>query len=476
MSVLVLILVFVEFAWAIQQPEAPAIAEQNTTETKFGKVTKGRFRVFENRLLKKGRQIHLNFVVLHAQGDDPKTDPFFFIVGGPGQAATTTEARWANHWIRRERDVVLIDQRGTGGDNRLQFEFKTEGNTLQQFMDSLWRDEVVKANLDRLSKSYDLSMYSTQMAADDLNDFRKAMGYSKINISGGSYGTRASLVYIRRHGETVRTATLAGCAPIEFRNPLYHAEGGQRCLDMIFEEVAKAPKYREAFGDLRKKFAELSNRLEAKPVSVLITNRTTGKEEAITLDRDQFMSAVRFQTYYTSNSRRLPKLLCEAHEGNFRPFVLDVLRQNIAIRQSLAMGMLLSVSTAEDLSRIDPAEVEPLTKDTYLGPSRVLSQMRAGKIWPKSELDGDYGEPVKSDVQTLILSGSLDPVTPPKWGEMVHKNFPNSIHVVVPTAHDVGGRCVDSLKKRFLETGDVGQLDTRCAEKMELPPLVMPEG
>ena len=457
------------------QTDTPAIADRQTTETVFGNVTTGRFRVFENRKSKEGRQIHLNFVVLHAQGDDPKPDPFFFFVGGPGQAATSMQAAWTNHWIRRERDVVLIDQRGTGGDNRLQFQFKTEGNTLQQFMNSLWSDEVVKANLERLSKSYDLRMYSTQMAADDLNDFRKAIGYSKINISGGSYGTRASLVYIRRHGATVRTATLAGCAPIEFRNPLFHAEGGQRCLDLIFDEVEANPKYRKAFGDLRKKFDELSDRLKETPATVSITNVSTGKAESISLNRDQFMSAVRFQTYYTANSRRLPMLLCEAHEGNFRPFVLDVLKQNIAIRQSLAMGMLLSVSNAEDLSRIDPSEIEPLTKATYLGSDRVTSQLRAGKIWPKSELDGEYGKPVKSDVQTLVLSGSLDPVTPPKWGEMVHKNFPNSIHVVVPTAHDVGGKCVDEIKRKFLKTGDVRKLDTGCAERMKSPPLVMPK-
>lgn len=186
------------------------------------------------------------------------------------------------------------------------------------------------------------------------------------------------------------------------------------------------------------------------------------------------MSAVRFQTYYTANSRRLPMLLCEAHEGNFRPFVLDVLKQNVAISQSLALGMLLCVSNAEDLSRIDPSEIEPLTQATYLGSDRVKSQMRAGKIWPKSEMDGDYGEPVKSDVQTLILSGTLDPVTPPKWGEMIHQNFPNSIHVIVPTAHDVGGTCLGKIKKEFLEKGDVHKLDSSCAETMKLPPLVMP--
>ena len=183
------------------------------------------------------------------------------------------------------------------------------------------------------------------------------------------------------------------------------------------------------------------------------------------------MSAVRFQTYYTQNSRRLPSLINQAYEGNFGPFARSALQQNRALRHALATGMLLSVTAAEDLSRIDPAEVPALTKNTYLGSSRVDSQLAAGKLWPKSKLDPEFDKPVKSDVQTLVFSGTMDPVTPPKWGEIVHKNFKNSIHLVVPTAHDIGGTCVDSVKRQFLKSGSVNDLDTSCIKKMVLPPL-----
>ena len=473
---LVASLLAVDFTVAQSQLlETASIVDKKTKETAQGNVTSGKFRAFENRETNSGRIIHLDFVVLHATDDNPKPDPFLFFFGGPGQAAAEFSDRFTNHWIRKDRDIVLISQRGTGGDNKLAFDYQTDGTTsLQQFLEPVMDETTVKKNLARLRGRFDLRMYSTFSAMDDVNDFREAMGYEKINISGGSYGTRACLVYMLRHGETVRTATLAGCAPIEFRNPLYHAEGAQRAIDMIFDEVQSTEKYRDAFGDMRKKFAEIVERLVEEPVTVEIINQSTGKSEPVRMDRDTFVASVRFQMYYLDGSRSLPKLLAEAYEGNFRPFVLSALRQNIGLRQSLALGMLLSVTTAEDVLRIDSAEVEELTGKTFFGSSRVRAQIAAAALWPKSTLPDNFDQPVRSNVPTLIFSGTLDPVTPPKWGEMVHKNFPNSVHVIVPTAHDIGGPCIEQIKQQFLDSGTVDGLKLDCVQKMKLPPLKLP--
>ena len=186
------VVVFMSHVSIAQQPLAtPAIVEEKTVESSEGSITRGKFRVWENRQTKTGRQIHLDFIVVHAQSKEPKPDPLFFIVGGPGQAATTVAARFQNHWVRKDRDIILINQRGTGGDNRLAFDY-TEGATeLQQYFDPIMEEAVVRRNLERLNQRADLRMYSTPMAADDLNDFRMAMQYQKINIMGGSYGTCA---------------------------------------------------------------------------------------------------------------------------------------------------------------------------------------------------------------------------------------------------------------------------------------------
>ena len=136
--------------------------------------------------------------------------------------------------------------------------------------------------------------------------------------------------------------------------------------------------------------------------------------------------------------------------------------------------MLLSVTAAEDLARIEEEEIEAATGDSFFGDARVRAQMAAGKLWPKSELPEDFGQAVMSNVPTLILSGVLDPVTPPKWGEIIHQNFPNSLHVVVPTAHDIQGVCVDQVQRQFLERGSVNGVDVSCVRGMSLPPLTLP--
>jgi pimeloyl-ACP methyl ester carboxylesterase len=468
-------LLLVGLAAAMLNAQDRGVVFRQKTASPHGPVTRGRFRVPENRDGSEGRTLDLDFTILHANGQPRRADPLFFFAGGPGQAVTSIAAAWDRHWIRRNRDIVLVDQRGTAGNHDLSFQYQTTGNTLQQYLDPVLEPNLVRRNLERLQTRADLRMYSTPMAADDVNELREALGYQKINIAGGSYGTRICLVYLRRHGDTVRTAMLSGCAPLAFRNPLYHAEGAQRALDMIFAEAESSQRYRQAFGDLRGKFAEILARLDREPVTVEVINRSTGQTEPVQMDRQAFAAAVRLQMYYTDDSRQLPRLLCAAHSGDFRPFVVSALQQNIALRNSIALGMLLSVTAAEDLARIDPAEIEERTGNSFFGDARVHSQREAAALWPKSVLPEDFGNPVRSAVPTLILSGRLDPVTPPQWGQLIHENFPNSLHVVIPAAHNIGGPCVDQIRRQFLETASVRGLDTRCVADMKLPPLALPD-
>ena len=441
-----------------------------TSENADGKVSRGHYRVFENRESKTGREIKLNILIFHATDPNPKPDPIFILAGGPGQGAADVGANVGNSPLRKERDIVLVNQRGTGGDNRLAF---TSADGPDNPLSPLFDLDKVRAARDRLSKTADLRMYSTPIAMDDLNEVRDALGYEKINLMGGSYGTRASLVYIRRHGETVRTAILNGVAPIPFTNPLYHAQSAQRALDLIFDEVESSPEINKHFPGLRKKFAELLKKFDDGPIEVEVNDQ--GETRTINLSKDAFTNAVRVQMYYLDTSRKLPVLLWRAVNGDLKPFAESSIRRNRSIGQTLAMGMLLSVTAAEDIARIDPNKIEALTGNTFTGGARVRRQMAACEIWPKSELPENFGQPVKSNVQTLILSGILDPVTPPEWGELVTKNFPNSLHIIAPAAHGVGGPCIQKIQQQFLETGDVKQLDIGCLKEMKLPPLYLPK-
>jgi pimeloyl-ACP methyl ester carboxylesterase len=298
---------------------------------------------------------------------------------------------------------------------------------------------------------------------DDLNEVREILGYGQINLVGASYGTRAALVYLRQHPSTVRSAILEGVAPIEFINPLYHAQEAQRALDLIFAEVESDQEYRDRFPRLRERFAELLNQFEQGPMSVEFAGET------LELSRDMFTAGLRYQLYYLDSSRQVPFQLDQATRGNFGPFLASVLARNESLQDVIAMGMLLCVTAAEDLDRIDPAVIASVTSGTFLGDSRIRQQLAAAENWPRSSLPTDFGNPIAADVPTLILSGTLDPVTSPRFGDLIQQRFPNSLHVVAPGAHGLEGDCINAIKEQFLEQGSVVGLDCDCVQQMTLP-------
>lgn len=435
-------------------------------------VRVGTYTVYEDREGQAGRTIDLDILILPATGPDRKPDPVFRLTGGPGQAATATFRSFIGSWMNEDRDIVLVSQRGTGKSNGLRCDLVGSDDDLQSYLDILFSPEHFEACRDELARRADLTKYTTPIAMDDLDEVRAALGYEKINLYGGSYGTRAALVYMRRHPETVRSAILVGVAPIAFRNPLYHAREGQRVLDKIFAECAADPGCRAAFPRLREEFSAILQRLESASAQVTIDHPTTGRPVHLELSRAAFAGALRVMMYY--DNRDVPRLLHRAFEGDLDAFALRALRGNRALRDALAFGMLLCVTCSEDVSRIKPEEVERLTEGTFLGDVRVRQQMAVCAIWPRGDVPPDYGEPVSVRVPVLLFSGYYDPVTPPRWGAEAARHLPNSLHVVVPSAHSPGGPCVDRIMADFLETATAEGLDTSCVEQMHRPAFNLP--
>jgi len=437
-----------------------------------GRIDVGTYRVFEDRDARAGRELELKVVVLHALGEAPEPDPTFILAGGPGVDVTMSARAYARSWLRQNRDIVLVSQRGTGGSHRLDFPDAGEDESAAQAYLSPGFDlEAARAALENLQPRADLTKYSTPIAMDDLNDVRRALGYGRINLMGGSYGTRAALVYMRRHPDTVRTAVLNGVAPIAFTNPLHHARGAQDALEMVFEEVENDPVSRKAFPDLRAEFDGIVARLAEAPAKVTLTDARTGEVIEVELSRDAFAEALRTMLYRTGTSRAVPYLIHRAADGDFEPFARTAIKSNRSIRRIIAFGMLLCVTCAEDVERIEPESIPRETEGTFTGDLRVRRQMAICEFWPKSELPDDFGEPVSVDVPTLVLSGSHDPVTPPRWGEETVRHLPNGRHIVVPGAHGVGGPCVDDMIRQFLDAADVEAIDASCVDSMRLPRL-----
>jgi pimeloyl-ACP methyl ester carboxylesterase len=434
----------------------------------FGTVLGGTLEVAEDPTKPDGRRIALDVVVLAARTEHPLPDPVFFLAGGPGQAATSLASQLGASWMRAQRDIVLVDQRGTGGSNPLRVELTGGPDDLQGYLDLPWREDVFRAALARLQERADLTKYTTPIAMDDVDAVRAALGYETIDLVGGSYGTRAALVYMRRHRERVRCAVLDGVAPIAFENPLYHARGAQEAFEALRQECLADPACRAAFGDLADDLQKVLARLAGQPAEVAIDGAT------LKLTRDGFAESLRHMLYSEPLNRQAPMLLHAAAAGDLRPFARLAIENNRNSHAALAYGLLMSVTNAEDLPRITEAEIERECAGTFLGDARVRGQLAIGAFWPRGEVP-DADEPVSVGVPVLLLSGTHDPVTPPRWGAEAASHLPNSLHVVVAGCHGVSSKPqVARFVAQFLERASVEGLDASALAKVRMARIRLP--
>jgi pimeloyl-ACP methyl ester carboxylesterase len=432
----------------------------------------GSLQVPENRATRTGRTIGLNIVMLPARGEQPATDPIFYLAGGPGQSATSVATAGAvDLALRDQRDFVFVDQRGTGGSNALDCELPGSAADPQGYLDSVFQVGVMERCRDRLAAIADPRLYTTSTAADDLDDVREALGYARVNLIGSSYGTRAALTYMRRHPAHVRSAVLNGVAPPDLKNPLYHARESQRALDAVFDRCAADPACRTAFPRVREEFQALLARLDREPARVMLTPPGAGAATQVRLTRYAFADTVRMMLYRTEGMRHVPLVVHQTYGGDFSLIVQRAVEQRRS-NARLAHGMLLATTCAEDVARIRDDEIRDLTAGTFLGPDRVRDQKQVCAIWPRGEVPSDDAEPVRSEAPVLLLSGDLDPVTPPAWADVALRTLPNGRHIVAPGAHGLGGRCITQIVADFIRSGSTKDLETSCSAEVGLPPFV----
>jgi pimeloyl-ACP methyl ester carboxylesterase len=193
------------------------------------------------------------------------------------------------------------------------------------------------------------------------------------------------------------------------------------------------------------------------------------------LSASAFADGLRVMLYSEERGRRVPLLLQRAREGDYAPFAEAALASGRGLTLGLRAGLLLAISCTEDTARIRPDEVEPMTSGSFIGDARVRGQMAACAVWPRTRLPADFYAGFQSDVPVLLVSGNLDPVTPPKWGEEAAKSLPNSRHLVLPTAHVGDNDCVDAMTRTLFDTADVNSVDASCIASIKLPPFVLPK-
>jgi pimeloyl-ACP methyl ester carboxylesterase len=428
----------------------------------------GLLTVFEDRAAARGRTIDLRVAVVPALASSPRPDPLFLLVGGPGQAATEAGAVIAEQLrdVLRHRDIVLVDQRGTGQSHPLRCE-----SDQQQPLQELFapRPDAEETRACHAALDADTRQYATLAAMDDLDDVRAALGYERINLWGGSYGTRAALVYLRQHPERVRSLVLDGSAPFAIALPQHVARDAQRALDLMFADCQHDADCQRAFPAAQEHWQALLDRLGSGGLDVSVTHPRSGAPLGLRIERAGLASAVRNLLYVPELAGLLPLAIERATGGDFGAFVAsaDAFSRGV----SVSTGMFLSIVCAEDVPRIDDSRAEQLSQGTFLG-GGWLREMRAEcDNWPAAQLPPAYFEPIASDVPALLLSGNLDPVTPPSWGELVASSLSRARHVVVPGAgHGTTSLgCVPELIAEFVERRDPAGLDPSCVERQVRP-------
>ena len=440
-------------------------------EGKKEKVLCGTYEVFENRTLKSGRRITLKIVVFPATGQDKAADPLFYIPGGPGSSATEDAPYVAQQYakIRERRDLVFVDQRGTGGSYPLNCDFFNPSD-LQSYL-GYWNPlEDVRKCREQLEAKADLRLYVTSIAMDDLDDVRAALGYKQINIIGGSYGTRAAQDYLKRHGKHVRSVILHGVSPTSQLMPRDFPQHTERALNGVLDECAADEACRAAFPNLRAEVKTVLERLLRGPVEVEVKSAPNSeKTTRVKLSRDLSGEAVRYMLYQSGAASRIPLFLHLAAQGNYAPLAESAIFYRRQIVATGSNGMYLSVTCAEDLPWIKAGEGERNGENTFLGDYRLRQQREACALWARGEIPKDYAAPTRSNLPVLILTGEWDPVTPPIYGETAARYLPNSLHIIVPSGgHGFGGLegldCISKLTVDFINKGSVKGLDTSCVK------------
>lgn len=420
----------------------------------------GFIQVAEDSSKPQGRKIDIHYVVIPAVKPVHPTEALLAIAGGPGQSAIDNAALFNNTFkkVRETRDILLIDQRGTGRSNILQC---PQDNILSPLMvDEQGFDVIVETEKCLSNIESDLAMYDSSTAIHDFEAVRKFLGYEKLHVYGISYGSRMAQLYMRHYSEALLTVTLDGVVPMQ-QSVLAVGLSVDRALEGVLEQCAADAACNQQFPALRSDLSSLTNNLTNNPVTTNVFHPMTGNPETFLLTRDKLLGILRLSMYSPSTRTLLPLAINLAASGNYQPLLglYSLIMNGI----DLAAGMHNSVVCAEDVHRVSPdlmADIE----QSYTANSLYEAMVKSCSIWPSNRVDEKFFNPIESDIPTLLLSGELDPATPPDWGALAMVNMTNAAHFVAPYAtHGVAAQtCGSDLVADLVDLGTVTDLDASC--------------
>ncbi len=419
-------------------------------------------------------EIELSVAIVPALDLTPEPDPFVPLAGGPGQGAIESFAAYIGAFgeVRRNRDVLLVDQRGTGQSARMDCDFDDD------VVDGQYSRELTIDMTTRCLEDlpHDPRYFTTSLAVADLDAVREALGYPSLNLYGVSYGSRVAQHYARRFPEATRSVILDGVVPPQLPLGPEIATEAQRAADSILSRCAEEPRCNERFPDVSGEFEELKAALDAERIEVRIADPLTGKIDTIEFGRPEFAAAVRLLAYHPSSIALMPLIISEAAEGNYVPLAAQFQTTVASLVDSLALGMHNSVMCTEDIPFYDQAGIDfDALERSFIGPTQLDALQAICSVWPAGPIDDDFREPLQSDLPVLLLSGSADPITPPRYAELAMVDLDRARHLV-------GNRqghgqimvgCMPRLVGEFVAAADPDVIDPECMRRSFVMPFFL---
>lgn len=426
----------------------------------------GKLTVPENRA-NPDKTIELNIAVLKSTSNEKLNDPLILLAGGPGQGAVETFAGIVKIFdaLLPNRDVVLVDQRGTGDSNPLRCDINPEDfEALSDLESDAWKEWTRDC---RRSLDADTTTYTTTEAINDLEAVRKALGVEKWNLLGGSYGTRKALTYMRMYPEAIRSVVLDGVVSQDEALSASHEANLQSTLSRIFDLCEQDEACAESFGDAEQQMWKFLDSLKEQPVKLRLQNSSTGDFEELTMTRDFAVVALRMFSYAPETMGLIPLMVSMANHGQPETMAFQAQMVMSSLTQGINNALEMSVTCAEDV----PFLPENTGVTNSLFGDDLFTQLRARcELWDSVTVDPSFKEPVSSDIPTLLLSGEYDPVTPPEFAERAMETLSNAQHLVAKgQGHIVSTRgCMSKIVTAFIKDPET-ELDTKCMQDFRDP-------
>lgn len=427
-----------------------------------------------------GTQIDVHYVVVPALARRRLPDPVFLLAGGPGQSAISLAPQVMPLFARlnNRRDIVFVDQRGTGRSAPLDCE-EPRAPALAELEPALQLKRLAACRVQLQRRPYvkqpsDLGLFTTTLAMQDLDAVRAAIGAERINLVGVSYGTRAALEYQRQFPHAVRRSVLDGVAPPDMVLPASAGVDAQAALEALLAACGAEPACAREWPALRQAWDGL---LASLPREASVADPLTGRAERVTVTRDLVLGAVRSALYVPALASALPAAITAAAQGRAEPLVTLAASLSPRGAPRLSTGMHFSVVCAEDAPRLAEA---PVAAARDFGDGLAPLYRQACAEWPRGEVPPAFYRIHASSTPVLLLSGGLDPATPPRHAQRVAEALgAKARHLVAPQAGHglLGSGCGADLMMRFIDARDDAEalaLPGGCATAMPRPPAFLP--